>query len=156
MNNLDETELARLEALAKHVLLPFETVMEYGVGCPSGDGPVPLQVCMTRNKYDASYIAAACNAVPTLVAEVRRLRSCKTINLADFEHHLKSAQAKEIESLREKVEAWEWFEEVRTYYLWLEHPYWYEYKELTPLGEVFHNAEEEYIRILNAAREAVC
>ena len=63
---IDETELARLEALA----------------CAAGDADYSA-----HDDADDStkYAAAACNDVPALVAEVRRLR--------------------------EKVEAWEWFEE---------------------------------------------
>lgn len=67
-------ELARLEELAEKVCLPFETFMGLGVGCPSGNGPIPSRICMANNKGAAAYIAAACNAVPQLVAEVRRLR----------------------------------------------------------------------------------
>ena len=53
--NLDETELARLEALA----------------CAAGDADYSA-----HDDADDStkYAAAACNAVPALVAEVRRLR----------------------------------------------------------------------------------
>ena len=63
---IDETELARLWALA----------------CTAGDADYSA-----HDDADDStkYAAAACNAVPALVAEVRRLR--------------------------EKVEAWEWFGE---------------------------------------------
>ena len=56
-SNLDETELARLEALAIE----------------------------SQRRYVPRFVYDACNAVPALVAEVRRLR--------------------------EKVEAWEWFGE---------------------------------------------
>lgn len=73
---LTDADLARLEELAgKATPGPWETVMDFGVGCPSGDGPVPLKVCMADEKNDARYIAAACNATPALVAEVRRLRA---------------------------------------------------------------------------------
>ena len=72
---LTDAELARLEELAGKACLPFETVMEFGVGCQSGNGPIPLKVCMTGDKNDARYIAAACNAAPALVVEVRRLRA---------------------------------------------------------------------------------
>jgi hypothetical protein len=70
---IDETELARLEELA----------------CAAGDADYSA-----HDDADDStkYAAAACNAVPALVAEVRRLR--------------------------EKVEAWEWFGECRSLILW--------------------------------------
>ena len=90
MTNLDETELARLEALAgKASKGPFVSdknnqvfrgdgnpfAFAYAVGFPTCD----------IQPDNCAYIAAACNAVPALVAEVRRLR--------------------------DKVEAWEWFGE---------------------------------------------
>ena len=62
--NIDETELARLEELA--------------IEC--------------QNEYVHGFVHTACNAVPALVAEVRRLR--------------------------EKVEAWEWFGECRSLIVW--------------------------------------
>ena len=70
---IDETELARLEALA----------------CAAGDADYSA-----HDDADDStkYAAAACNAVPALIAEIRRLR--------------------------EKVEAWEWFGECRSLILW--------------------------------------
>ena len=70
---IDETELARLEALA----------------CAAGAGDYSA-----HDDADDStkYAAAACNAVPALIAEIRRLR--------------------------EKVEAWEWFGECRSLILW--------------------------------------
>ena len=56
-SNLDETELARLEALA----------------CAAGSG-----YYSAHEDADASakFAAAACNAVPALVAEVMRLLAC--------------------------------------------------------------------------------
>lgn len=72
-SNIDDKELARLEALAK-----------------------PYALLRPSRYEDTQNICT--RAVPSLVAEVRRLR--------------------------EKVEAWEWFEEVRTYDPWREHPYW--------------------------------
>ena len=71
---LDETELARLEELA----------------CAAGDADYSA-----HDDADDStkYAAAACNAVPALIAEVRRMR--------------------------EKVEAWEWFEECFEVMQWL-------------------------------------
>ena len=92
--NLDETELARLEDLAR--------------AAGAGD-------YLAHDDADdsAKYAAAACNAVPALVAEVRRLRAeakqggidyCALMDRYD-------AQFVRAEKLREKVEKWEWFEE---------------------------------------------
>ena len=128
--NIDETELARLEALAgKASLLPWantdtakellnvepddwwkiyasngpeETRFPYHVVCSMSQRATDEEMTAARKAYfypdgdhimrdpgksghNARYIAAACNAVPALVAEVRRLR--------------------------ENVEAWEWLEE---------------------------------------------
>ena len=99
---IDETELARLEELAgKASKMPFfpddfdvQDDFDQIVCRCNGVNDLAEDV----QEANAHYIAAACNAVPALVAEVRRLR--------------------------EKVEAWEWFEEVRTYDPWREHPYW--------------------------------
>lgn len=176
MSNLDETELARLEALAAGATtLPWK-----GDGHKEcGYGWVKIPGCNTTGtersarlgQYlgaddDANYIAAACNAVPTLVAEVRRLRACKTINFEDFEHHLESAQAKEISALREKVEAWEWYNECRVYDPWREHPYWtacgrssHLRKDQNSIGtrraRALENAVAEWHAIVEAARESV-
>lgn len=66
VSRIDETELARLEALA----------------CAAGAGDYSAH---DDADDSAKFAAAACNAVPALVAEVRMLR--------------------------EKVEAWEWYGE---------------------------------------------
>ena len=95
--NIDETELARLEELARY--------------------SVPGDFSSESNDPDMQYIAAACNAVPALVAEVRRLR--------------------------EKVEAWEWWDECRRCVEWLDETYC--------SNDTFSEAEATYL----AAREAV-
>ena len=107
---IDETELARLEALA----------------CAAGDADYSA-----HDDADDStkYAAAACNDVPALVAEVRRLR--------------------------EKVEAWEWFEEVRIYKPWNEHPYCTACGNRSKRGKIFDCAVDEYEKIKSTAREAV-
>lgn len=77
--NIDETELARLEALAR--------AGDYLANDDADDS--------------AKYAAAACNAVPALVAEVRRLRrnyECSEKSLQRHEHM--------VAELMEKVEAW--------------------------------------------------
>ena len=86
---IDETEIARLEELAgKASKMPF-----FPDGYDVQDDFDQI-VCRCNGVNDLAedvqeanthYIAAACNSVPALVAEVRRLR--------------------------EKVEEWEWFEE---------------------------------------------
>ena len=63
------------------------------------------------------YLAAACHYTPALVAEVRRLR--------------------------EKVEAWEWYDECRRCVEWLDETYC--------SNDTFSEAESTYL----AAREAV-
>lgn len=122
---LTDADLARLEELAGKVCLPFETVMEFGVGCPSGNGPIPLKVCMTDDKNDAAYIAAACNAAPALVDGLRKLRA----EVEHMKHGMEAAymsgragtrQEAEDENaaLREKVEALEWLVECIDNYEW--------------------------------------
>ena len=92
--NIDETELARLEALA----------------CAAGDADYSA-----HDDADDStkYAAAACNAVPALVAEVRILR--EALNKEHRAWQCADARGDWLEmenaALREKVEAWEWFEE---------------------------------------------
>jgi len=68
-------------------------------------------------------------AVPALVAEVRRLR--------------------------EKVEAWEWWDEVRQYTLFKHHPLWWADGHRTPEGNRYANAEKEYDEIRKAAFDDV-
>ena len=94
MPNLDETELARLEQL-KEDSDNNRTV--YG-----GDTSATVW-----------YQSEAANAVPALVAEVRRLREA----LIKEHRAWQCADARgdwlemENAALRAKVEAWEWFEE---------------------------------------------
>lgn len=89
MPNLDETELARLEALAaKASKTPF---------FPDGfdvQDDFDQTVCRCNwvndlaedvQEANAHYIAAACNAVPALVAEVRRLREERAVMLSDMD-----------------------------------------------------------------------
>lgn len=72
----------------------------------------------------------------------------------------------EMKSLREKVEAWEWYEEVRTCDPWREHPYWtacgrasHLRKDQNSIGtkraRAFENAIAEWQVMLDAACEAV-
>lgn len=85
---IDETELARLEKLA----------------CASWAGDYSAHDDADAN---AKYAAAACNAVPALVAEVRKLRrnyECSEKSLQRHEHM--------VAELMEKVEAGEWLVEV--------------------------------------------
>ena len=135
MPNLDETELARLEELAvkasKRPLFPD--------GFDVQDDDDNEVACCNRSddldedtqEANAHYIAAACNDVPALVAEVRRLRrnyECSEKSLQRHEHM--------VAELMEKVEAWEWFGECRSLILW-------------------RGPEDEMMEIFNAAREAV-
>ena len=86
--NIDETELARLEALAARYtnVVTLDNVS------------IPHQII---------------KAVPALVAEVRRLRTEAKQGGIDYcalmDRH--DAQFVRAEKLREKVEKWEWFEE---------------------------------------------
>ena len=75
------------------------------------------------------YLAAACHYTPALVAEVRRLR--------------------------EKVEALEWWDEVRQYTLFKHHPLWWADGHRTPEGNRYANAEKEYDEIRKAAFDDV-
>ena len=75
------------------------------------------------------YQSEAANAVPALIAEIR--------------------------GLREKVEAWEWFDEVRIYKPWNEHPNWEACGNSSKRGKIFDRAVDEYKLMYKAAREAV-
>lgn len=71
---LTDAELARLEGLAGKATPGPWAEMNSGV-FPMVYGPNGERVCRTVDKAeDSVYIAAACNAAPALVAEVRRLR----------------------------------------------------------------------------------
>lgn len=97
---IDETELARLEELAGKIdMLPVDV----------GD-----LVCLYIDGLDecrSSYIAAACNAVPALVAEVRRLRAEAKQGGIDYcalmDRH--DAQFVRAEDLKKQVEDLQWF-----------------------------------------------
>ena len=89
MPSIDETELARLEALAAHYtnVVTLDNVS------------IPHQII---------------KAVPALIAEIRRLRrdyECSEKSLQRHEHM--------VAELMEKVEAWEWFEECFEAMQWL-------------------------------------
>ena len=90
MPNLDETELARLGALAR--------------AAGAGD-------YLANDDADdsAKYAAAACNAVPALVAEVRRLREDLNKEHRAWQCAEGRGDGLEMENaaLREKAEAWE-------------------------------------------------
>ena len=58
-------------------------------------------------------------------------------------------------ALREKVEAWEWWEEVRTYDPWSEHPYCTACGNRSKRGKIFDCAVDEYEKIKIAAWRAV-
>ena len=155
---IDETELARLEALAgKASEGPFVSdknnqvfrgdgnpfAFAYAVGFPTCD----------IQPDNCAYIAAACNAVPALVAEVRRLRwnyECSEKSLQRHEHM--------VAELMEKVEAWEWWEEVRTYDIDASHPY-REHKYANPYedkkAKAYGNAYLEWAEMWHAAHDAV-
>ena len=100
------------------------------------------------------------NAVHALVAEVRRLR--EALNKEHRAWQCADARGDYLEMenavLREKVEEWEWLEEVRAYSLDVDHPY-QAHKYANPFKEnrakAFANASFEWIEMLYAAREAV-
>ena len=180
MSNIDETELARLEALAgKASKGPFFVIetddamsmssiyistesKEYELG-EKPESVVAVTLAQSGGRVachhdflwleNAHYIAAACNNVPALVAEVRRLREDRAAMLRDMDAVKTKAEPcddcwtiymimremgieeknwfhrdvcarltamqnaeKENAALREKVEAWEWLDEVETLY----------------------------------------
>lgn len=127
-NNIDETELARLEEGAraaskgKWVGNIYGEVLVYGGGrhvlVAECKKPHPLDIESGYKVINALYIAASCNAVPALVAEVRRLR--------------------------EKIEAWEWWEEADLLY-----------GDTGLLFQMRLCAIDELYATLTAAREAV-
>ncbi len=109
---IDETELVRLEQLKED---SDNNRKVYG-----GDTIATIR-----------YQLEAANAVPALIAEVRRLRrnyECSEKSLQRHEHM--------VAELMEKVEEWEWFGECRSLILW-------------------RGPEDEMMEIFNAAREAV-
>ena len=116
--SIDETELARLEALAGKASNGPYNVDETARALWVSDGDERCWDIVNAKSLlhivDLHYIAAACNAVPALVAEVRRLRrnyECSEKSLQRHEHM--------VAELMEKVEAWEWFEECFEVMQWL-------------------------------------
>ena len=134
---IDETELARLEYL-------IEASESCGYSTESDDP-------------NMQYLAAACHYTPALVAEVRRLR--EALNKEHRAWQCADARGDWLEmenaALREKVEAWEWWEEVRTYDPWSEHPYCTACGNRSKRGKIFDCAVDEYEKIKSTAREAI-
>lgn len=134
--NLDETELARLEYL-------IEASESCGYSTKSDDP-------------NMQYLAAACHYTPALVAEVRRLR--EALNKEHRAWQCADARGDWLEmentALREKVEAWKWFEECFEVTQWL-----MANGQTTPesrLIDVLSNsARVESLISTNFAREAV-
>lgn len=130
MSNIDETELARLEALA----------------CAAGAGDYSAH---DEADDSAKFAAAACNAVPELVAEVRRLREALNKEHRAWQCAEGRGDGLEMENaaLREKVEAWEWLFEVEGLFRHFTNrkSYW----------RVRSGAYDELAQSLIAAREAV-
>lgn len=114
---IDETEIARLEELAgKASKMPF-----FPDGYDVQDDFDQI-VCRCNGVNDLAedvqeanthYIAAACNSVPALVAEVRRLREALNKEHRAWQCADARGDGLEMENavLREKVEAWEWYGE---------------------------------------------
>lgn len=118
MPNLDETELARLEALAGEST-PRPWKGDGHKGCGYGWVKMPgfnttgTERSARLGQYlgaddDARYIAAACNSVPALVAEIRRLRESLNKEHRAWQCAEGRGDGLEMENaaLREKVEAW--------------------------------------------------
>lgn len=114
---IDETELARLEELAgKASKGPF-----FEDGFDVQDDDDNEVACCNRSddlsedvqEANTHYIAAACNAVPALVAEVRRLRAEAKQGGIDYcalmDRH--DAQFVRAEDLKKQVEDLQWFVE---------------------------------------------
>lgn len=132
---LTDAELARLEELAGNANkgpfsfdgnnqvfrgddVPF--AFAYAVGFPTDD----------NQPANCEYIAAACNAAPSLVAEVRRLR--------------------------ERVEALEWLREVEAYDVFYDHPAHRKGRDLTDVErQACIRARAGYRLIEKAAREDI-
>ena len=153
VSSIDETELARLEALS----------------CAAGAGEYSAH---DEADDSAKYAAAACNAVPALVAEVRRLQAQYSLSESMLKVTLRGAEQTidglkhRNTALRENVEAWEWYNECRIYDPWREHPYWtacgrssHLRKDQNSIGtrraRALENAIAEWHAIVEAAREAV-
>ena len=130
--NLDETELALLEALAKDAtptpwmgtidpshFYTFSTILGGEKKQSRGlNHQLIVQVggwaTVREQQANTRYIAAACNNVPALVAEVRMLR--EDLNKEHRAWQCAEGRGDWLEmenaALREKVEAWEWLFEV--------------------------------------------
>ena len=95
---IDETELARLEYL-------IEASESCGYSTKSDDP-------------NMQYLAAACHYTPALVAEVRRLREALNKEHRAWQCAEGRGDGLEMENavLREKVEAWEWCNQVQHIY----------------------------------------
>ncbi len=165
-STLTDAELARLEELAEKATPRPWAEMNRGL-YPMVYGPNGERVCRSvDSKNDTIYIAAACNAVPSLVAEVRRLRAENEASsririrmgmdlagasavlgeaIADFEGEEAKLQA-ENAALREKGEALEWLVECMDNYEWCcNRSGWF----------ITHGVHHEAKATLEAAREAI-
>ncbi len=89
---IDETELARLERLKE-------------------DSDNNRKVYGGDTIATVWYQREAANAVPALVAEVRRLREALNVYIEEDQSRVILVQRQILDCLREKVEAWEWFGE---------------------------------------------
>lgn len=126
--NIDDKELARLEALAeKAASLPFEDM------AADGWGYVVVDI-----------LPAVTTAVPALVAEVRRLRAELGAYIDEDQTKVITLQRKIMDVLRDKVEAWEWWDEVD-----------HLYDDAVWSFELRQCAIDELYATLTAAREAV-
>ena len=98
ISTIDETELARLEYL-------IEASESCGYSTKSDDP-------------NMQYLAAACHYTPALVAEVRRLREALNKEHRAWQCAEGRGDGLEMENavLREKVEAWEWCNQVQHIY----------------------------------------
>ena len=134
-SNIDETELARLEALAA----------QYANSVPN-------------NIYDDCRDTLS-RTVPALVAEIRGLRATNNMRNEACEKAIKLNERlfAENAALREKVEAWEWLFEVIEYDVYEDHPLagrW-GYDMSDNEREAYTNARVSHANMEKAAREAV-
>ena len=123
--NIDDKELARLEYL-------IEASESCGYSTQSDDP-------------NMQYLAAACHYTPALVAEVRRLRAELDVYIEEDQIIIITLQRNIIEILREKVEAWEWWDEVADLN---EDTFWCSFLSRSAANEMC----DTYL----AAREAIC
>lgn len=115
--NIDDKELARLEALAIE----------------------------SQRRYVPRFVHDACNNVPALVAEVRRLREALNTFIEEDQSRVILLQQQMLDVMREKVEAWEWLFDVEQ--LYSHENIWRFYQKECAIDELFVT--------LTAAREAV-